>query len=535
MHTQVEDRRSTLTERSSARHKRTAVIVAAVVTAVLIAGFLIGRAEWPFTRGSIVQALQEESGASVQIAQFHETYFPPGCVSDGVTFHRANEPAGAPFITIRKLTIVSNYPGLLRHHVSTIRADGLHIRIATAATNGNGGGSSLENLGKIRSKLTIGQIIADGSQVEFLPNAGRPQPLIFNVRKLTLHDLANGQPMSFESMVDLPEPSAQVRVSGKFGPFDAGKTGQTALSGNYTVQNLNLIAFNGVAGSLAGQGTFNGILRQVTVDGSADVPQFEVKGSSHNFHLVTQYRALVNGVNGDVQVEGVRAHFGQTTISGAGSVANIAGQNGKTAKLYFYSQQAQIQDLFNLFIHEDKSPIVGAVIFRTVITIPPGQAPFLHRVQSTADFGIKNARYPDPKTQQTIDTLSARARGNADQVEDAQDKQPNYDPGRVMSDLKGNVALNNGVAHFSNLSFNVPGATAHLAGTYDLDNYRMDLRGHMSMETDLSKATTGVKSFLLKIVQPFMHHSKKGKSWVAIHIGGTYHKPTYTVNPLAEK
>jgi hypothetical protein len=72
-------------------------------------------------------------------------------------------------------------------------------------------------------------------------------------------------------------------------------------------------------------------------------------------------------------------------------------------------------------------------------------------------------------------------------------------------------------------------------GSYSLASERVDLNGYMWLDSELSKATTGVKSVLLKVAEPFMKKGKHHASVVAIHIGGTYHDPTYSVAPKAEK
>ena len=52
---------------------------------------------------------------------------------------------------------------------------------------------------------------------------------------------------------------------------------------------------------------------------------------------------------------------------------------------------------------------------------------------------------------------------------------------------------------------------------------------------ELSKATTGVKSFLMKIVEPFTAKSKhKNGAVVNLAIGGTDDNPTYTALPKAK-
>ena len=106
----------------------------------------------------------------------------------------------------------------------------------------------------------------------------------------------------------------------------------------------------------------------------------------------------------------------------------------------------------------------------------------------------------------------------------------------MLTDLKGQVVLEAGTAHFSNLTFGIPGAHAEMHGTYSLINYKIDLHGKMSVDTKISKTASGFKSFLLKVMDPIFKKKKKGEI-VPVHITGTYHKPQYglDLNPPAQK
>jgi hypothetical protein len=84
--------------------------------------------------------------------------------------------------------------------------------------------------------------------------------------------------------------------------------------------------------------------------------------------------------------------------------------------------------------------------------------------------------------------------------------------------------LRNGVAQFTNLAFATPGADADGLGNFNLLNKRVDVTGTLRMDTDLSHATTGVKSILLKPVDPLF--KKKDQGTVApVHLSGTYDHP----------
>lgn len=96
----------------------------------------------------------------------------------------------------------------------------------------------------------------------------------------------------------------------------------------------------------------------------------------------------------------------------------------------------------------------------------------------------------------------------------------------VLTDLEGQVTLEQGIAKFSNLTFGVPGAKARVDGIYNLLNEKIDMHGRMRVDTKISKTTTGFKSFLLKAIDPIFKKKKKGEV-VPIHITGTYEHPQY--------
>jgi hypothetical protein len=513
------------------------IAVIVVLTVVIIIGAVVLDREWPFTQTAVIQALQQQSGGDVQIQSFRQMYFPvPGCVAEGVSFRRGGTNA-QPFLTIKQLTITSNYAGLLAHHISTIKADELRVTIAEQPDASAAGTSQGFNIGSFSSNVTVGQIIADGAAIEFAPTSDRKQALIFLTPRLNLHNVGPGKPLAFQATVQIPQPPAEVDVEGEVGPWQAGHGGESALSGTYDLKSLDLGTFEGIGGILTSKGDFNGISQHMNVKGTVDTPKFTLSTSGHRVHLVAAYSATVNGLNGDVDVNSAQVKFARTTINASGSVSGQAGKKGKTAVFNFSSSKASVQDLLWMFISESKPPMTGPITFRAKATLPPGNAPFLNKLALVGDFGISDAQYPHEDTQKNVDVLSARARGQAGKVEDTDDKMgsDSYDPGRVLSNVKGHVVATNAIANLSNLTFDVPGASAKVNGTFKLKTQEVDLQGFMHLDAQLSQTTTGVKSVLLKVIQPFMKKGKRNESVIAIYIGGTYQNPTYGIVPKKEK
>jgi hypothetical protein len=137
-------------------------------------------------------------------------------------------------------------------------------------------------------------------------------------------------------------------------------------------------------------------------------------------------------------------------------------------------------------------------------------------------FGIDDGTF-SPETQKNVNELSAGARG--EKMEDAE---------TVLSDLKGQVVLEGGIANFSDLSFGIPGAKARMHGAYNLLNHKIDLHGRMRVDTKISKTTTGVKALLLKVMDPLFKKKKIGEV-VPIHIAGTYEHPQFGLDLTDQK
>ena len=138
------------------------------------------------------------------------------------------------------------------------------------------------------------------------------------------------------------------------------------------------------------------------------------------------------------------------------------------------------------------------------------------------DFGIDAGSFTKTDTQQGVNSLSLGARGEKNPKPEKDDT----DPQNVLSNLKGHVLLNNGVATFSDLSFGVPGALAQMRGTYDLISEKIDLHGTLKTEAEVSKTTHGIKSLMLKVLDPFFKN-KPGGYLAPVKITGTYDHPQF--------
>jgi hypothetical protein len=481
------------------------VIVGAAASCAIAAGL---SRWWPFAQTRVMQDLREASDSQVQIRAFHQTYFPaPGCILEGVVFQRG--PAAVkPLITIEKLTIRGTYPGLLALRVSRITAEGLRILIPPFGT--------AEPFHTTPSKITIDEIVANGSAIEFAAQDSGKRSLRFDVHQAFLRDVGWKAPLTYQVKVHNPEPPGEVTAEGKFGVWNMNDPGETPISGEYKFDQADLAIYEGIAGRLASTGKFGGRLAHIDISGVTDTPDFEVKSGGHPVRLRTEFSAYVDAIHGDTFLKRVSADFLKTRVVAQGSVAGSSDGKGKTALIDLSASNARIEDLLRLFVRADRAPMSGGVTLQTRVEIPPGDQEFLKKVKLQGGFGLAGGTFSDFSTQQGVDKLSAGARGEKDQG----------DPETVLTGLKGQVNLLAGTARLSDLSFGVPGAAARLHGTYNLISYKIDLHGQMRVDSQISNTTSGSKAVLLKMMNPFFKKKRKGEV-VPVRISGTYEHPTF--------
>jgi hypothetical protein len=221
---------------------------------------------------------------------------------------------------------------------------------------------------------------------------------------------------------------------------------------------------------LSSRGKFSGTFGHLDAEGQTDVPNFHVSTSTHTVHLTSEFQAIVDAMNGDVFLENVRSRFRRTIIVSKGAVSGHPGQNGKTVALDMTVKDGRIEDLLYLFT-EDKNPsITGSVSLRAKVEVPPGPPGFLTKLSLVGDVGIGSGRFTNPTIQTPVNRLTESARGETK-------RQEAEDPETVLSNLRGQVSVKNGVATLLNTSFTAPGTRAEIGGTYNLLTKMVDLRG----------------------------------------------------------
>ena len=491
----------------------------AALAIVFCAAFIFLALHWPFSRDAVVKDLEDESFSKVEVGAFHGTYFPrPGCVLEHVVFQHNPKARTPPLMTIERIRIEGSFGGLFRRHIKRVVAEGMHILIPPKGT-----GEHFET--PPRANAAIDDLEADGAILEVARSQTDQPPLKFVFSSFALSHIGSDGPASFKARFSNPEPPGEISTTGEFGPWNADQVGKTAVSGEYLFQHADLGVFRGISGLLSSSGKFSGELDQIQVDGATDVPLFAVDDSSHPVQLRTQFHAVVNGENGDTVLKQVTATSGQTTVWTEGSVAGVPGQNGKTASLELTAKDGRIQDILLFFTDSPRAPMSGIVSFKAKVSVPPGPRPFLEKLELQGDFGIDSGIFTKSATQAGVNNLSKGAQGIEGHSRNKGDKDEG-DPETVLSDLKGRAIVKDGTARLSNLSFRVPGALAQMQGTYSLITEKIDLRGTLKTDAEVSKTTHGIKSLMLKALDPFFKN-KRGGYVAPVKITGTYKHPLF--------
>lgn len=499
-----------------------------LVCAVTLIGASIGVVllvlNWPFTRQRLIDVLQESSERSVTIDRFRRTYWPPGCVAERVSFLRRKHKEKPPLITIEKLTVTGSYLGLIGSpkRLVEVRLAGMHVTVPPRNPDGTNPIMPLTDV-KSSKPLVISAVVADGAVLDFMSGQHK-EAVQLAIDKLALSNVGNNRQIGFQATIRISEPPGEIRASGRLGPWMADDPGRTPVTGSYAFDRADLGIFKGISGILMSRGEFSGTLDHIDANGRADVGNFHLTHTSHTAALNSEFRASVDAKNGDVTLDRVDSKIRRTTFVSTGSVAGVEGEKGKTVRVEVVSN-GRVEDLLDLVISAKTPPITGNVNLRAKVLVPPRRGAFLQKLVLDGDFGVGSGKFTSRDTQGTLNKLSMSSRR---ELED-------HDlPETALSNLRGHVSARNGIATLTNVSFSIRGASAKIAGTYDLQTMNVNLRGVLKTDGKIYVAAQGVKSLLLRAMTPFLKHQAHA-TIVPFKVTGRYPDATLSLDLFSKK
>jgi hypothetical protein len=503
----------------------------------------------PMVKARAERLISDRFAADAKLDRLELRLLPSPHVTGHGLAVRKKGSAGEPFLAVKRFTADTDWATLVgqaSHKVAVVRLEGLVIQMAhgTSKPIPSSGTAAVaapasQPIGAVQAvtmaepaasdddsfPFEIEQVVADGSQLVILPRDATKQPLVFDIPKLTLRSVGLHQPMSFVATVRNLKPPGMVQTIGNFGPWRKAELVSTPLSGHYTFTHADLSVFRGITGTLSSQGQYQGVLDHIAVEGETDTPDFTVSTGQHRVALHTDFHAIVDGANGDTILDPVVARFLGTEVVCRGAVEGKRDQPGKTVSLHVTASKARIQDLLRLCLKSEQPIVTGAVNFQASFVLPPGKEVIMHKLTLNGDFLLPAAQFTDPNIRAKLEQLSLRSRGIARKKDQAAQQQ---EEGIVTSNLSCRLNLNRGMATLSDVSFAVPGALIQLSGTYDLRSVMIDLRGQARLDARLSQMTTGFKSVLLRLADPFFAKDGAG-TLLPIRITGPADHPAFAL------
>jgi hypothetical protein len=501
---------------SKRRLKKWPFVLAIFLIGGTLAFFEVSDRLGPGLRQRVVDEIRQRYQADVELKSFDLHLLPKiRATGRGLTLRVPGHPDGPPLISVGSFVIETSLKDMFSgpRHVRKLWLRDLRITVQRGVARPR---ISSDRKAGVPS-FVLDEVNADGTVLEVIPKKEGKEPLLFELYKLTLRSTALGQPMTFRATMNNARPPGLIETSGNFGPWNSETPIETPVSGTYTFRNANLAVFHGIAGTLASDGKYDGVLDHIETSGWTDIPNFSVRTSGRPVHLKTEFHAIVDGGDGDTLLQPVTAHFLRSKIIARGGATGIKGIPGKEVALYLTMNGDRLEDLIRLAIKTDKPFMTGIVNLKTKFNLPPGNVDVIDKLALDGQFQVADARFQNSVVQEKVDTLSRRALGQK------KDYQPEEE---VVSDLRGKFTLKDSVMTFSKLSFGVPGALIQLAGSYDLTHETMDFHGTLRMQATLSQTMTGFKSLLLKVADPFFRKDGAG-AVLPIKITGTRQQPAF--------
>jgi hypothetical protein len=437
---------------------------------------------------------------------------------DGVVVRQYGDAGAPPVLRMRRVTFDIRTLSLFSHHpvIGAVWLDGLQIRIAPRPKGARPVIAATTQDLSDSYPVVIKTAYVKNAQLIILPRDPAKRPHQFDLQRLVIGPLGFDRPAIFRASLINPVPTGEIESTGTFGPWDAEDPGSTPVSGHYTFRNANLGTLKGLQGTLSSTGTFDGPLNFLAVKGETDTPNFSLRATNNPVDLHTTFSAIVDGTNGNTILKRVIAQFGHSALDVKGEVVDETPKKGRTIVMDAVTQDATVQDLLGLAVDSRRPMMTGAALLHARIDIAEGAADLMNRMRLRGYFDIVGARFTGPKTEVKIQSLSLKAQG-----------KPNVLPlGDPASGFSGSLRVADGLVTFSRLTFDVTGAAVALRGTYDLDNGALNLRGKLRMEAKLSQTTTGVRSFLLKAIDPLFEQKGAG-TVLPIKITGTKDNPSF--------
>jgi len=456
---------------------------------------------------------------SVQVSVYPQ----PTLSGTGLTIRLRELPDVPPLISIDSFEASAPLLGLVgrQFHLSTVKVDTTNIYLPPGGLRP--AVQSLDLTARAprgdRSPILIDEIVSRNARLEIATRKPDKLPHVFEIHDVVMLGFGLPEGSRFHAGVTNAIPRGLVETSGTFGPWRTEAPSLTPISGEYAFKKANLDDIPGISGILSSVGRYRGTLERIEVDGQTETPDFSIDLAGQPVPLSTKFKAIVDGTNGDTWLDSVEARLAESTILASGAVIRDRDIKGRRVAMDIRIKDARIEDLLRLAVKAAKAPLTGRMQMTTTFLLPAGEEDVIERLTLNGQFSLAQARFTNIDVQRKIVTLSLRARGR--------EKADPAAPGSsVVSNLKGRFVMRDAVLDLQQLTFSVPGAEVQLAGTFNLRDEMLDFKGDLLVDATLADMTSGFKSFLARLAQPFFRRPGGG-SRVPIKISGPRSNPEF--------
>jgi AsmA-like C-terminal region len=496
--------------------RRTFTAIAGVAAVILLILFSLPIAVEPRIKQRLVNALGERFDSEVQLDTLTISLLPrPRLSGQGLVLRHKHRTDVPPLVTIATFSGEAGLVGLLSDplRVSNIRLAGLEINVPPGSMSLNDDEpEDADDNDSEASPLIVDNLQSERAVVRILRRNPDKAPRVFEIAQLDMKDVGADHPWPFRANLTNPTPPGRIQTEGTFGPWQADEPSQTPLAASYRFENADLGVFDGIAGILNSSGSFKGVLERIEVDGTTSMPAFALADVGNGIPLETRFHSIVDGTNGNTLLQPVEATLGATKIHAAGGVVEREGEDGRTVELDVVIDAGRLDDILRLAVKGPQPPMTGVMKLRTKFLLPPGKRDVIQKLRLDGNFSVDRAEFTKAQVQDKVDAFSTKARGVKDDT-----------PDPVVSNFRGTFRMRDGAIHFSNVTFAMPGARVNVSGRFMMESEALDFRGTVRLDAKLSQLTTGVKSFLLRVVDGLFRHDDI--TVVPITIGGTADKP----------
>ena len=510
----------------------------------------------PILRAAIVEQLEQHFHARVELDSFHMSLvdglwaegkglriWPPvqakGTATPGTA--SASQP-GAPSesgLAARPLIQIAEFRfhAPLRYKlgepvkISVAELKGLDVDIPPKTHFAHKAPEHAEKYGTPLLDFEVEGIRCDGAHLTLETDKPGKLPLEFDIAHINLTHVRPDRPMQFDAELTNPRPVGTILTTGAMGPWSVDDPGETPVAGSYRFEHADLSVFKGIAGILQSTGKYEGVLRDLVVDGQTDTPDFRLTSFGTAVPLHTEFHAHVDGTNGDTWLEPVHATLGQSQFTAEGKVVRVppgtagngaAMPGGHEIALNVTVNGGRMEDFLRLTSKNGTPLLTGTLALKATLEIPPGTAPVDEKLKVKGSFALEDAQFTSTKIQNEVGDLSLRGQGRPDEVRHGQAAD-------VRSAMHGNFSMADGVIALPDLIYTVPGAEIDLAGTYGVDGGLLNFKGTAKTQATVSEMVGGWKGALLKLADRYFQKDGAGTE-VPIHVSGTRESPAFGID-----